>query len=611
MVHLRKLSLPLLIAAAGFAGAEPPPQESQTVQPANKILAHALDVETGRAGAVARPHEQHLSSGVLYPLLTAAGALGKHNQASFAPALNASNGSGSNGSGSEQGSGTQGCSNVFSQGNRRNVRVNQDCSLRRQAEEAVVVNPLNPDNILAGQNDSRIGFNHCGYDFSNDGGNTWGDMLPPFWQFILKDGHTADFCSDPTVTFDSVGNAYIGGLLLEINFAPTALIAMKSNAGINGAFYHSPFSGPFQTYSDVPVGVITNDSDPNVSNDKPLIVADAHAGSMKKNNVYATWTRFANTGVGVGGDSPINFSQSVDGGATWSTPLEISGAAAFCTVGSGESNPNACDQDQGSDPIVGPDGTVYVTFGNGNTPGVGINQILMVSCPMSADCSKAASWAGPFKVQTTFDLQPVGPAGGCPPGRNCLPPNSYRMDDFVEISVSVDNANRLFVVWGDFRNGQGGPCTGPSPVPPCDNDVFYTFSTDRGATWSTATQITPAGSAQWQPWSVVSPDGSKLFAAYYDRSYGDCEFTGCNDITLAEIRDPTSAKPKIKHRRITTSSMPNLTAANNPVQAGFLGDYMWITLDKWDRPNIVWADTRGLNGTVEEDVYFSRVDQGD
>ena len=139
MVHLRKLSLPLLIAAAGFAGAEPPPQESQTVQPANKILAHALDVETGRAGAVARPHEQHLSSGVLYPLLTAAGALGKHNQLSFAPAMNMSNGSGS-----EEGSRTQGCSNVFSQGNRRNVRVNQDCSLRRQAEEAVVVNPTQP-----------------------------------------------------------------------------------------------------------------------------------------------------------------------------------------------------------------------------------------------------------------------------------------------------------------------------------------------------------------------------------------------------------------------------------------------------------------------------------
>ena len=36
---------------------------------------------------------------------------------------------------------------------------------------------------------------------------------------------------------------------------------------------------------------------------------------------------------------------------------------------------------------------------------------------------------------------------------------------------------------------------------------------------------------------------------------------------------------------------------------------MWVTLDGWGRPNIVWADTRVLNGTVEEDVYFSRVDQ--
>jgi hypothetical protein len=79
-----------------------------------------------------------------------------------------------------------------SSGDRENIRVNQDCSLRRQAEEVIVVNPVDPDNLLAGQNDSRIGFNHCGYDFSNDGGKTWGDLLPPFWQFFLKDGHTAD-----------------------------------------------------------------------------------------------------------------------------------------------------------------------------------------------------------------------------------------------------------------------------------------------------------------------------------------------------------------------------------------------------------------------------------
>jgi hypothetical protein len=41
----------------------------------------------------------------------------------------------------------------------------QDCSLRRQAEEVIAINPTDPDNLIAGQNDSRIGFNHRGYDF--------------------------------------------------------------------------------------------------------------------------------------------------------------------------------------------------------------------------------------------------------------------------------------------------------------------------------------------------------------------------------------------------------------------------------------------------------------
>ena len=597
VLHLGKLSLTVLIAAAGVAGVAQAQQANQAVYPGNKILAHALDVETGRAAA--RPHEAHVSSGVMYPLMLSSGARAQRAPLGLAPATAALAGPASR----EGGPPTQGCSNVFTSrdGERQNIRVNQDCSLRRQAEEVIAVNPVNPQNLLAGQNDSRIGFNHCGYDFSNDGGKTWGDLLPPLWQFILKDGHTGDFCSDPTVTFDSVGNAYIGGLLIDVSSPANALIAMKSNAGINGAFYHSPVTGPFQTYLDTPVGVITNDNDPNVADDKPLIIADAHLSSLKKNNVYATYTRFANTAFGVGGNSPIVFSQSLDGGATWSTPVEISGASSNCVAFSGETNPNACDQDQGSDPFVGTDGTVYVTFGNGNTVG-STNQIMMVSCAPSADCSNAASWQGPFKVQAITDTQPVCPSIG----RQCLPPNTYRIDDFVEISGSVDNSGRLYVVFADFRNGKAN-CMGATPVPPCDDDVFYTFSTDHGVTWSAARQITPAGSAQWQPWSVVSPDGSKLYAAYYDRSYGNCESTGCNDITLATIRNPTAATPSIRHSRVTTGSMPNLTAANNPVQAGFLGDYMWITLDAWGQPNIVWADTRGLNGTVEEDVYFARM----
>ncbi len=593
-----------LVMLAGFLLTRPAKVATAQEAIPNKVLARALDIEMGRAQR--GPHEQVVSSGLVYTLLAATGELDSRANANpEAP-----------GQLNPPASGTGGCPNRFVGVGGPNIRVNQDCSLRRQAEEVVAINPINPDNLIAGANDSRIGFNHCSYAWSFDGGKTWGDQTPPFYQFVMADGHTADACSDPTATFDADGNAYVGGVFFDITSAASAFLVLKSNAPIGGRFYHTPAALSFQTYRNTPVGVVANDNNPNIAHDKEFIVADANLGSPKKNNVYATWTRFDfDTGAGVGGHSPIFFSQSTNGGATWSAGIEISGAnAAICTVFSGEANPNACDQDQGSHPIVGPDGTVYVAFANGNTPVLGLNQHVIVSCPPTSNCSLAASWTAPVKISDDVGTQPFGPVAStaCPAGRQCLPPNGYRLDDFVEGSVSVDKNGKLYAVWADFRNG-GANCNplGPAATatPPCDNDVFYSFSTDKGQHWSATRNLTPASrfgpSAQWMPWSAVTPDGSSLWVAYYDRSFGNCESTGCNDISLARVDNPASTSPAVKYIRLTTSSMPNLVVANNPLQAGFLGDYMWVAVNNTGRPHVVWADTRGLNGTVEEDVYFA------
>ena len=574
---------------------------------ANHALARAIGVEAGSVKANLKSPQ--VSGGVAVSVLEATGAFARRANAAgrnSVPDLPSS-------------LGTQGCQNVFKGHGTTNVRVNQDCSLRRQAEEVVASDPNNPRHLIAGQNDSRVGFNKCGYDWSFDGGRTWGDQIPPFYQFLMADGHTADACSDPTATFDSRGNAYVGGVLFDIASPVSAFVVAKSNAGIGGAFYHTPQAGPFQEYSDTPLGVVASDNDPNVFNDKEFVVADASASSPKRDNVYATWTRFHSFAGPVGGDSPIFFSQSADGGATWSTGIEISGAGAMCTDFSNETNANACDQDQGSHPIVGRDGTIYVAFGNGNTPTLGLNQHLMVRCPATADCTNPASWVAPSKIGDDFGMQPIGPnaATACPAGRQCLPPNGYRLDDFVEGSISVDNAGKLYAVWADFRNGRGARATGDNAAggqaaiatPPCDNDVFYAFSTNHGATWSATINVTPASrigrSAQWMPWSAVAPNGHNLFIAYYDRSHGRCEITGCNDITMATITRPATASAHVGYTRVTTASMPNLVVANNPVEAGFIGDYMWVSTDRNGHPSVAWADTRGLRGTVEEDIYYA------
>jgi len=68
---------------------------------------------------------------------------------------------------------TFGCSKRNSDGN---TRVNQDCSFRRQAEEDITYSPADRNTIVGGQNDSRVGFNQCGIDWSVDNGKHWGDM---------------------------------------------------------------------------------------------------------------------------------------------------------------------------------------------------------------------------------------------------------------------------------------------------------------------------------------------------------------------------------------------------------------------------------------------------
>ena len=583
-----------------IAGAALMPQKASSNSPVgSKILAHKLAVELGTEKA--RGKEMPVSSGIMYTLLQATGVLDKR-------AAQAPGGQGSMNGNALSDNNTEGCQNVFHGHGQTNTRVNQDCSLRRQAEEMIQINPLNDNSIIAGQNDSRVGFNHCGYDWTFNGGRTWGDQIPPFYQFVQLDNHTADACSDPTGTWDSRGNAYSGGVLFDVASGANSVIVMKSNAGNGGAFYHSPNpAGGYQEYRDTPVGVIANDDGELFANDKELMTADQSTSSPKRDNVYMTWTRF-----NAEGHSPIYFSQSSDGGAHWSTPIEISGSSAsICPLGGGP-----CNDDQGSHPVVAPDGTVYVSFANGNVPGAGIQQVLNVKCPAALDCSDPASWTPPTKVGDMISTHPVGPPSqhGCP-NRQCLPPNGYRAPDETTVSNSVDRNGKVFVTWADHRNNTNPNCeigAAGGGSPPCDHDIFYAFSTNGGTTWSATRDITPRSrfgeTAQWQSWSKVTKDGSRLWVGFYDRHYGNCETTGCNDITAAEIRNPASASPSYDYTRVTTASMPNLTPANNPVQAGFLGDYMWVDTDSHGAAHIVWADTRPIRGTApEEDVYYATV----
>ena len=133
-----------------------------------------------------------------------------------------------------------------------NTRVNQDCTFRRQAEEEIVYNPADPRNLVAGQNDSRVGFNQCGTDFSTNNGRNWGDELPPFRQRLnFPEGmgpsaanpnnntivgepgtfHTYDAGSDPAVAVDSRGRAYFSCVVFDVASNASGLYVTQSPRG--------------------------------------------------------------------------------------------------------------------------------------------------------------------------------------------------------------------------------------------------------------------------------------------------------------------------------------------------------------------------------------------
>jgi hypothetical protein len=592
------------VLAIALVGALALTSSSQPGRPvSNSAIERGLSIESGRA--TRKLHEQMLSGGVLSSVWHAR-----------TPARAASSGLGPSAPAGVS-IRTVGCAKIFT-GQFNNIKVNQDCSFRVHAEEIIVVDPADPAHLVAAQNDRRLGVNHCSIAFSFDQGGHWGDLTPPFWEFISPDGHKYDHASDPALAMDSRGNTYFTCVIFQDIAAASGILVTKSNAQFGGAFFHSPVSNPTpgpQQLVTLPLGVVANDNSPLIFNDKEFIFADANVTSAKRDNVYVSWTRFR-FGCPTPNDyceSPIFFSQSTDGGATWSGGVEISGQSSACVGGNTfdkKLSATRCNFDQGSWMVVGRDGTLYVTFNNSNTPGLPAQQMI-VTCPVGSNCAQAASWTAPVKIVDDQDTQPFGPdpISGCGGSRQCLPPNGYRVNDFgsAALDPAFGNGGRLFFAWADFRNG--GPCSGTPtrPVPPCanyNNDVFVVWSDDGGNTWSPRKLVSGGigtGAAQWQPWLAVGPDGV-VYIAYYDRQYGSCETTGCNDITLATSRDHGQT---FQSTRITTQSMPNLTAVTTPTQAGFLGDYMSVAANQLGA-YIVWADTRPHAGTIPvENIFFA------
>lgn len=241
-----------------------------------------------------------------------------------------------------------------------NVRANQDASGFDQNETTLAINPVNPNWIIGGANDARLGRYTAGYYYSKDGGATWADGASPFQQYSTQADPTVAYCGDGTAILaylDYSGDA----------FTPHRFIATRSTDG--GVTWQPP--GTIFASQGTPFA------------DRPYVACGPATGTFA-NRVYASWTNFPN--FFTAGTIRVAFSD--DRGATWTGTKSVSNIGA-----------------QGSMPAVGKNGTVYDFWEGG-----GVIQF-------NKSTNGGGSWAGVGTVSSYVNppginfRRPVYPSG--------------------------------------------------------------------------------------------------------------------------------------------------------------------------------------------------------
>src|SRR6266496_4183028 len=376
--------------------------------------------------------------------------------------------------------------------------VNRDTAAAPQNETAIAVDPNNPLRIVGGANDyvtrtwpctvdgtpcSALGDGYSGTYYSNNGGTAWccnsnpnsdytpttdpaqiGTLIPGVERLV---GGDYDAGGDPSVAFDSQGNVFYCGLGFNRTSPPNTVAVNKGTFDGSGNLTWGP-----PTF-------INPTTSPSTLNDKEWIAVDSHDGSPFQDRIYVTWTRFIfNAHNGNYVQSPIFFVYSSDGGATFSTPENISGSAHYS---------------QGSHPVVGPDGTVYV-FWNGSTRLASLNSTYMAKSTDGGD-----TWSPPLSVATMTNIPGV---------RNTVfRVNSYPAaaaapngDVYATWNTEVDNTTPIYT--GDPGCAYFIP---GNHVSTCHSVAVYSKSTDSGQAWSDPAPVFAAGTRTAAGYPVTQP----------------------------------------------------------------------------------------------------------
>ncbi len=328
----------------------------------------------------------------------------------------------------------------------QNVKIGESAPMRRGiCEPSICINKARPHEMVAGAILDRV-------FYSEDGGQTWkGDTLVSSY----------GVWGDPVLVSDFEGNVYFlhlsdpTGLNWKSEEILDRIVCQKSTDG-GKSWNDGSFMG-----LDHP-----KDQDKQWAAVNPL-----------NNTVYTTWTQFDKYGAKEEEfKSNIMFSQSTDGGESWSKALQINQIAGGCL-----------DDDnttEGAVPCVSPDGEIYVAWSNGGK----------IYFDRSHD---GENWLEEDII--------VGDHVG---GWDIEIPGLQRANGMPVTACDIsDGSNRgtIYINWVDDRNGH--------------YDVWLVKSTDQGDSWSEPIKVNDDKKKrdQFFSWLSCDPVTGYLYTIFYDR----------------------------------------------------------------------------------------------
>jgi hypothetical protein len=463
-----------------------------------------------------------------------------------------------------------------------------------QNETTIAVNPNNPKNLVAGANDyrvfnSRIGRNDgSGWAYTTfDGGRTWTNVLLP--KLAFHTGATGalsymDSVGDPSIAFGPGNTVYYSNLVFSRS-VPTDGTQQASGQVVSvsrdgGLTWSEPrivrLDGVTPAGTPVPTQFF---------NDKNWIAADPRSGT-----VYVTWTQFTYTADGYL-ESPIVMSKSTDFGTTWSPIVRVS--PALDGFGGGIT-PYA----QGSNPVVGRDGSLYVAHqasvcADVECTGLEDHDAVVVSTSRNGGRSFAHT---EVDINFGFPFNPVV-------GRATLTGQNFRINSFPLASYDPVT-DQVWLTWADDRNGE---YTADGDSVRTNGDVFIARGR-HGENWSRTLTV---GSAQDEVFPAVASLAGRVAVSYYTRAY-DPDGIG---LDYAYSAGWSTGIDRARVRRITTQTQNpqvQFTQANpdgTQIQGVFIGDYTGIAMG-WDfQIHPCWVDFRGRPGvnTPNQDAYTQSI----